>query len=68
MLKFSPFVGQLHGPVRTGKQLNLQAFLQVANLLADGGLRQVQLFGRAGKAQQARGGFERNQRIERGQA
>ena len=58
-------VGQLHRAVRALEQLHLQAALEASDLLTDRGLRQVQLLAGAGKAQQARGGFEGDQRLQR---
>ena len=42
--------------------------LQFSDLLADRRLGQVQIFRRAGEAFQPRGGFEGDERVERGQA
>ena len=63
MLVIASLAGQLHGAVRAREQPDLQAILEAANLLADRGLRQVQLLGGARKAQMARRGFEGNQRV-----
>jgi hypothetical protein len=48
----------LHGAVRAREQLDLQAALEVADLLTDRGLRQVQFLAGAGKTQQARRGLK----------
>ena len=58
------FVGQRQASRQAAKQWLAQAFFEVADVLADGGLGDVELLGGAGQAQVACCGIEHAQGIE----
>ena len=62
------FRRQRQRAVLPDEQANPQFLLQPPDLMADRGLRDVQLGGRIGEAQVPGGGLERAQSIERGQS
>ncbi|AEK60425.1 glutathione S-transferase-like protein [Collimonas fungivorans Ter331] len=61
-------VGQHHLPAFALEQLASAALFQRADLVADGAVRQVQLFSGAGIVAQPRGGFKRTQGLGRRQS
>ncbi len=65
---FRPVVGQHDAPPHPGEQLHAQARLQAGHLAVDRAVGQGQFLGRARKAAQAGGGFERLQGAQVGNA
>jgi hypothetical protein len=50
------------------KQWDAEEFLELLDLVADGGRRDAEFLGALGEAAMTRGCFKRQQRLERGQA
>ncbi len=61
-------LGQLDAAPGAHEQLDAEPRLEIADVAADGGMRHVQLRRGQREAHVAGGGFERFQRVERGQA